>query len=289
MKRVAAFFIVFIVLVAALIVYLGISRHEDTSHLFLSGVVEASEYDLAFRTPGRLEAIYFDEGDLIDSGAVAAELERTELEKVLSQAEKTYEAGKAGIKQLEVSLETVNRNLSKVESLIPAGAATQNQYDDLFDQKRQVESQLNYSRKNVEAAKAAVELSQVRLEYATLSSTLSGTVLNRMYEPGEVIMTGSPVLTVADLENLEIRVYVPETSLGKIKLGQDVSIMIDSHPDRKFPGKIATISDKAEFTPKNVQTKEERVKQVFAVDIEASSAGGILKPGMPCDVIIAVE
>lgn len=289
MKRVMILAVVFIVLVVVLLVYLGLSRQKDTGKLVLSGIVEAKEYNYSFRIAGQLESIFYQTGNLIDSGEVMAELDSGELAKAKDQAEKSFQAAKAGINQLEVSLETVTRNLEKVRQLIPSGAAAQSQYDDLYDQKRQIEAQLVHSRKNLEALKATVELADIRLDYARLISTKSGTVLDRMYEVGEVVMAGSPVVTIADLENLEIRVYLPEISLGKIKLGQDVNIQIDSHPDEMFPGSVKYISDKAEFTPKNVQTKEERIKQVFAVDIAANSQGGILKPGMPCDVIVHLE
>jgi HlyD family secretion protein len=288
LKRVLVFGIVFVVLVAVLIVYLQISRHEDQGKLVMSGVVEATEYDLSFRIPGQLNEINYDEGDMIDSGVVAATLDKEELAKAVDQATKSYEALKASISQLEVSLETVNRNLNKISSLLPTGAATQTQYDDLADQKRQLEAQLTSARRNIEAVKAGVELAQIRLSYADLVNIKGGMVLTRMYEPGEVVMAGSPILTIADLDDLTIRVYLPETYLGQVKLGQQANIYIDSHPGKTFTGSIKYISDKAEFTPKNVQTKAERVKQVFAIDIRTTSHNGVFKPGLPCDVDLAV-
>jgi len=102
-------------------------------------------------------------------------------------------------------------------------------------------------------------------------------------------MPGAAVITIADLDDLTIKVFLPEIHLGTVKLGQEVEIQIDSHPERSFPGVIKHISDKAEFTPKNIQTKEERVKQVFAIEISSSSHNGILKPGLPCDVVISLR
>jgi len=286
LKRVIIFVVVFVVLLCVLIAYLVISQRVDTSKIILSGIVEADQNDLSFRIPGKINGIYFDEGDYIDSGEVVAELDNSELAAVVDQTEKSYEAAEAGIVQLEVSLETIARNLGKIKSLIPSGAATQSQYDDLFDQKRQIEAQLDYSRKNLDALKASVELAKIRLGYSYLASTARGTVLARMYEAGEVINAGSPVLTLADLENINIIVYLPEIYLGKLKLGQEVKILVDSHPDEVFPGKIEHISDKAEFTPKNIQTKVERIKQVFEIKITSDSHGGVLKPGLPCDVVV---
>jgi HlyD family secretion protein len=283
------FAIAFVILIVILVVYLGISRNKNTGELILSGVVEATENNLSFRIAGQIESIYFDEGDFVDSGGVVAELEKKELAKAADQAEKNYEAVKASITQLEVSLETTKRNLERIKPLIPLGAATQTQYDDLSDQKRQIKAQLSYARKNMEAARDAAELAQIRLGYAVLNSFSKGTVLSRMHEPGEVVVAGAPILTLAYLDDLKIRIYLPEIYLGKVRLDQEVNISIDSHPDTTFSARVKFISDKAEFTPKNVQTKAERVKQVFAIDIATTSHGGVFKPGLPCDVEIPIN
>jgi len=289
LKRVFVFGIIFVVLFAILVIYITVSRQVDTDKLVLSGMVEAEELNISFRISGLITNIYFNEGAIVDSGSVVAELDQSELKAALDQAGKNYEAARAAITNLEVRIETINRNLNKIKTLIPSGAATQSKYDDLFDQKRQVEAQLEFSRKNLEAAKAAVDIARIRLEYAVLTSYSDGAVLSRMFEPGEVVMPGAPVITIADLDDLTIKVFLPEIHLGTVKLGQQVEIQIDSHPDRSFPGVIKHISDKAEFTPKNIQTKEERVKQVFAIEISSTSHGGILKPGLPCDVVISLH
>lgn len=289
MKRVLIFAIVLVVLLAVLIVYLNLSRREVTSKLVLSGVVEATESDLSFRIPGKIVTINYDKSELVDSGAVVASLDSSELAVAVQQATDAYEAGKANIRQLEVSLGTIERNLGKLKELVPSGAATQAQLDDLTDSKRQAEAQLQYARKNLQVLEANIEMAKIRLGYAELMSPLTGTVLDRMYEPGEVIQVGSPVLTLANLDDLKIKVYVPELYLGKVKLGQEVLIYIDSRPDKPFKGKIKRIYDKAEFTPKNIQTRAERVKEVFAVEIGSSSHNGMLKPGLPCDVDIPLN
>jgi HlyD family secretion protein len=288
-KRVLIFAIVLVVLIAVLVVYLNMSRREESSKLVLSGVVEATESDLSFRIPGKIVSINYDKSDLIDSGAVVATLDDSDLMVVVKQTQDAYEAGKANIKQLEVSLGTIERNLGKLKELVPSGAATQAQLDDLTDSKRQAEAQLQYARKNLQVLEANIEMAKIKLSYTELLSPLTGTVLDRMYEPGEVIQVGSPVLTMANLDDLKIKVYVPELYLGKVKLGQEVSIYIDSQPDKPFKGKIKRIYDKAEFTPKNIQTRAERVKEVFALEIGSSSHSGMLKPGLPCDVDIPLN
>lgn len=289
MKRVAVFAIIFVVLLIVLIVFLSVSKKQDTDKISLSGVVESVQHDLSFRIPGLITQIYCDEGDLIDSGMTIAALDSNELVASADQVQKAYQATRANIGQLNVQLSMVNRNLKKVTELLKTGAANQSQFDDLSDQKRQLQAQLEYAEKNLESQQAIVELANIRKGYSTLVSPITGKVISRQYEPGEVAVTGSPVVSIADLENLTIKVYLPEIYLGKVKLGAGVSIEIDSHPGQTFPGKITFISDKAEFTPKNVQTKQERVKQVFAVKVACDSQGGALKPGLPCDVTIPLN
>lgn len=289
MKRVLIFAVVLVVLIAVLVIYLTITRHEEMTELVLSGVVEAVESDLSFRMAGKIIAINYDKSDHIDSGAVVAFLDDSELALAVKQAEDTYAAAQAAIVRQEVGLGTIERNLKKFKDLVPSGAATQSQYDDLSDSKREADAQLQYSRKNLQALQANIEMAGIRLSYATLTSPLAGTVLDRMYEPGEVVVAGSPILTMANLDDLKIKVYVPELYLGQVKLGREVKIYVDSQPEKPFTAKITKIYDKAEFTPKNIQTREERVKEVFAIEIATTSYNGMLKPGLPCDVEIPLD
>jgi HlyD family secretion protein len=289
LKRVAVFGLILIVLLIILVVYLQLSRKTDTDKFVLSGVVEAVQHDLSFRISGLLNSINYDEGDIVDSGAAVAVLDTNELNAACDQAGKSYQATKANIEQLQVQLGSANRDFKKVKELLLTGAANQSQLDDLNDRKRTIQAQLEFSNRSLESQAAVVNLANIRRGYARLVSPIRGKVISRQYQPGEVVMPGSPVLTLADLDNLTIKVYVPEILLGKVKLGQNVAIQVDSYPGKNLPGKIDYIADQAEFTPKNVQTKQERVKQVFAVKISCSGKDGVLKPGLPCDVIIPLK
>ena len=136
----------------------------------------------------------------------------------------------------------------------------------------------------VEQAKAALLSAEKRLSDTTIFAPLSGVILNKNVEPGEILTQGAPVYTIGDLENPWIKVYVKEDKLGLIKLGQAAEVTIDSFPNKFFDGAVTYISPQAEFTPKTVQTKEERVKLVFAVKVSVKNLNGELKPGMPADV-----
>jgi HlyD family secretion protein len=145
-------------------------------------------------------------------------------------------------------------------------------------------------KETIEQARAKLEvaektLSQVRrqLEYTQLTAPFNSVVLSKSAEPGEYLNPGSPVVTVGDLEHVWLRAYVSETDLGKIRLGDPVEVTTDSYPGKTYRGKISFISSQAEFTPKSVQTFEERVKLMFRIKIDLENPDGELKPGMPAD------
>jgi HlyD family secretion protein len=135
-------------------------------------------------------------------------------------------------------------------------------------------------------AQAALEALEVQLDKLTLEAPISGLVLVRPVHVGEVAQPGAPLMTLADLDRLTLTIYVPEDQLGKVQIGQAVSVTVDAYPDRAFPGTVTFIASEAEFTPKNVQTREERVSMVFAVKVQLENPDHALKPGMPADAVI---
>lgn len=121
----------------------------------------------------------------------------------------------------------------------------------------------------------------------SVKSPIDGRVLTRTVERGERVEPGTPLFTLVDLDRLYVKIYVPEPSIGKVALGQEARVYVDAYPGRAFPARVSRVSQEAEFTPKNVETREERVKLVFAVEVAlAENPGGVLKPGMPADATI---
>ena len=138
--------------------------------------------------------------------------------------------------------------------------------------------------RQVEQARAQAAQIDTQVGYLDIPSPLAGVVLTRSVELGEQVTPGSPLFSLVDLNRLYLKVYVPEPLIGRVALGQRAQVRVDSYPDRAFPAKVTRIATAAEFTPKNVETKEERVKLVFAVELSLTeNPGGVLKPGMPAD------
>ncbi|MFC2016047.1 HlyD family secretion protein [Chloroflexota bacterium] len=135
------------------------------------------------------------------------------------------------------------------------------------------------------AAAAGAPL-EAQIEKMTLSSPIDGIVTSRSAHAGEAVTPGATLLTVADLDNVKLTIYIPENQLNRVYLGQEVEVVVDSYPGQVFVGTVAYISQQAEFTPKNVQTVEERVNMVFALKVRLANPGHLLKPGMPADALL---
>lgn len=120
-------------------------------------------------------------------------------------------------------------------------------------------------------------------------SPINGTIVKKFVEKGEIVSPGTPLFKLANTDTMEMKVYIPETELGKIKLGQEVTIRTDSYPNKEYKGKVVFISNEAEFTPKNIQTKDERVTLVFAVKLKLPNLNEELKAGMPAEAKIPIS
>jgi HlyD family secretion protein len=133
---------------------------------------------------------------------------------------------------------------------------------------------------------AQLDVAKSQLGYTAVRAPIDGVVLTRNMENGEVANPGTPVATLADLDNLWMNLYVPEMEIGRLKLGRPVGIRVDAFPDERFKGTVSFISSEAEFTPKTIQTEEERIKLVYRVKVSLENTGQRLKPGMPADAEI---
>jgi HlyD family secretion protein len=146
------------------------------------------------------------------------------------------------------------------------------------------QSRVAQAQKAIDQAQAAIDLIDIQLEKLVITAPMDGVVLARSIEPGEVVMAGSTALTLGELNQLTITVYIPENRYGEIKLGDSARVSVDSFPNQTFNATVSRIADQAEFTPRNVQTSEGRQTTVFAVKLAMQNPAGLLKPGMPADV-----
>ncbi len=291
-----------------------------------TGTIEATEVDVRSETSGKTLALHFDEGDWVKKGDIIAEIDHEKLDIELAQAKAKLAEAKAqltllikGLRDKEVErahetfleskvlLKDSKREYKRIQVLYDEGVVDLGSRDKTEAAYESAQKRYEIARKNYEiavegsrkeeiqageavkeGAEAQVKLIERKIEDATVIIPIDGVISERYVELGEFVSVGSLIATIIDLKHPWVMTYVSERNLGKVKLGQEGKVMVDSFPDKEFTGKVTYISPEAEFTPKNIQTKEERVKLVFGVKIEVDNLNQELKPGMPADAMIEV-
>lgn len=380
-----------LILIVFLVLLLGVGamvfwgqRKARLAELYYSGTIEATEANLAFQVSGRVNSVFFDEGQAVEKNQVIAVLDQEEFRARRDQARANWLQAGENLKQLETLLE-LNRNVlpAEVEKVKAAGQALQSQlaeleagyrvqeveqaryayeqaqfaleearkdkirFDRLFERKiiaekdkdavdlkyetalkayegarkayellqegyrkesiqtarfklaegqaalkqarenlkkiEAVESEVQGARARVHSAKAALELAEIQLAYTELRAPFKGILVSRNVEPGEVVTPGQEVLSLSDLSQVDLKVFVDETEIGKVRPGQKVDVKIDTFPSKTYTGHVSFISPEGEFTPKIIQTHKERVKLVYLVKIMIPNPNLELKTGMPAD------
>ena len=275
MKKKIVIIAVLFALVVTTVLFRRYGNNEESGVLALSGNVEVTEVDLGFKTAGRVAELLADEGDRVVKGEKMAILDSAEYQAVVSQ-------NRANRKSAAVALEKATKDFDRAQMLYAKEAIAGQQMDGAT-------AAVDMARAQYEQAAAALRTTETRLADTMLYAPSDGLVLRKHVETGETVGAGIPVLTIGDLENPWIKVYVQERSLGTVKIGQQAEIRTDSYPDKIYRGRVTVISSEAEFTPKNVQTHEERVKLVFGVKVQVKNENSELKPGMPADVRILLK
>jgi HlyD family secretion protein len=260
--------------IAAAVVY-RFANSPEPGALVLSGNVEVTEVNVGFKFPGRVQKVLADEGSSVKKGEKIAVLDGAEYESQVEQS-------RAALQNAKAQLDKAKRDYDRAEMLFREGALSQQQMDSAKTTYEVTVSQ-------VQQASAALRNAGVKLSDTVIYAPLSGMVLKKNVEEGETVSSGTPIVTIGDLEKPWVKVYVKEDKLGFAKLGQKAEIKTDTYPDKRYPGSVTFISSEAEFTPKAVQTQEERVKLVFGVKVSVQNQNGELKPGMPADVKILLK
>lgn len=299
----------------------------DATTLTVSGTVEATDARLGFLVPGRVAEITVVEGERVGAGATLARLDTRELDARVKAARADVEAAEAALAELEAgardqeitSTEAALRaaetraaeaasNAERAERLFEGRAISRQALDRALTEQRAAEATETQAREaldlvregprqeTVRAARARLGQAHARLaqvqaarDDAVITAPFAGVITVRHREPGEAVGAGGPVLTLLDPDDRWVRIYVREDRLGAVRLGASAHIVSDTYPDRVFDGEVVFIGSEAEFTPRNVQTAEERVRLVYPVKVRISGdPEAVLKPGLPADVALEV-
>ena len=290
------------------------------SAIHASGHIEATEVRLAAKVGGRLLELPLQEGDAVAAGALVARLDTSDAEHDLARAQAEAAAADARLRLLlagsrsedirqaseelaraETERDAAERDLVRMEDLAGRGTATVKQRDDARTRRdaavRAVAAakalvdklhagprpeEIEAARAQQQAAEAVIATVKQRIADATVLAPRAGIITQRAAEPGEVLPPGALLEVLTDLAHPWLTVYIDEPSLARVRVGDEARVRVDGRTD-DFAGRVGSVADTAEFTPKNVQTPEERAKLVFKVKIALDNAQGVFKPGMPAD------
>lgn len=309
-----------LVFVAAMVVAPGCGSRNDTGRIHASGHIEATEVRLAAKVGGRLLEAPLDEGNAVTQGDLVARFDTVDLEHQLAAARAESEAADAQLRlllagsrsedlrraedhlaQAQAEFDAAARDMARLEGLAERGTATEKARDDARTRRDVAQRSVAAARaeldkliagprsQEIEAARARrsagnarVAAVQQQIADATVLAPRDGIITERIAEPGEVLPPGAAIAVLTDVARPWLNVWVDEPSVAAISIGDRVDVRVDGS-DRAFVGTASFISPVAEFTPKNVQTPEERAKLVFRVKVALDNEDGVFKVGMPAD------
>ncbi len=316
---------VLLIFITGFILY-GCGGNDNPNLIDASGNIEATNVIVSSKVNGEIEKILYDEGQFVNEGDTVMIIDHETLQLQLDQAEASVEAARAqlellkkgarkedivqgeeAVKQAQVNYDLAKKDKERMENLYQAKSISQNQYDNAMAKFELSQAQLNSAKENLTKLKnfarpeeiqqaeanldrqtAASKLLKKSINDSYVQSPINGIIVDKFFEKGETVTQMSSLFKVSDLRTVDLVIYVSEEELGRVQLGQKADVSVDAYPGKSYQGKVIYISPEAEFTPKNIQTKDERTKLVFAVKIRIDNPKYELKPGMPADASVHI-
>ena len=323
-KRLKLLIPVLIIAVGVAAYTLYSQRKVDPNQIKVSGNIETTTVGAGFKIPGQVLRRMVDEGESVKKGQVIASLETADLELDVANAKiqllaaqviasqlangsrpQDVSAAQAAARSAEADKQNAAAEYRRMRELFANSAVSAQEMDRSLTAYRMASAradqagqqlslvvegprreEIELAAAKVEQAQKQLELAKTRLAYAQITAPIDGFVLSKNIEAGEYVSPGTPVVTIGELNQVWLKAYIAETDLGRVKLGQKVSVTTDTYPNKIYRGSIGFIASEAEFTPKNIQTAEERVKLVYRIKIMIDNPAHELKPGMPADASI---
>ncbi len=305
----------------------GCGNNKEANLITASGTIESVDVTVSSKLSGQIKKIPIKEGDKVKSGDLLVEIDHDLLDIQLRQAEARVEQADAqlnlllsgarkedievaeqSLKQAKINLDQAKDDKDRYTSLYETRTITKKQYDDAVARYDVSLAQYNSAKENlgkiktiirpedIQSAKAnlksleaSADLLKKNIEDCRVYAPSDGFVSKKYVEEGEMVSPQSSLMKISRLESVDLVIYLTEVEMAKVKLGQSADIKIDAYKDKTYNGKIIYISPEAEFTPKNIQTQDERTKLVFAVKIRIPNPQFELKPGMPADASLTIS
>ena len=262
-----------------------------------NGRLEATEVQIASKIPGRLAEVHVDEGDKVLKGQLLArmdtrtlEAQRNQAEAEVTRARQNFAAAEANVQLRQSELLLARQEIKRSQVLFKRGFASQQ----IIDQQQArtdtanaavlaASAQVAAVQATIGAAQAQVAQLTSEIDDSSLRAPIDGVIQLRLAEPGEVLGAGGRVLLLIDPNDQYMNLYLPASTTGRLTVGSEARILLDALPDQPLPAKISFVAAKSQFTPKEVETRDERQKLVFRVKLKLTDPSAVpqAKPGMP--------
>jgi HlyD family secretion protein len=267
MKRIIIFVAVVVAVIGVFLLYFHIENNGIKDHIFLYGNVDVRQVEIGFRVSGQVDALKYEEGDLVPVGALMATLDKKPYTDQVRQAEATVESIKASLANAELLVK-------RRSQLVGFGGVSKEDFETATSNRDVLIAQL-------EEAQAALAIAKTNLEFTEVYGPTEGTILARIREPGTVVLPSEPVYTLSVTSPVWIRAYVTEPQLGLVFPGMKADIFTDTPGGAVYHGQVGFISPVSEFTPKTVETTQLRTDLVYRIRIYADNPDKGLRQGMP--------
>ncbi len=313
-----------LILTISVLTLIGCSNGNDKSKIEATGNIETVNVTISSKTAGEIKKIKYDEGDkvsvgdtifFIDNESIMLQLKQAEAGRVVAEAQfgllkkgariEDKKQAEMMLLQADASLKQAKNDFDRMQNLYTSKSVTKKQFEDAQTRLDITQAQYNASKENYDKVKNFARPEELRQAEAKLNqmvatedlikksfrdsyitSPINGIIVKKYFEKGESVSPMSSLVNISDLSKVNLYIYVTEEELGKVKLGQNADVYTDSFKEKPYKGKVIYISPEAEFTPKNIQTKDERTKLVYKVKIEIPNPNFELKSGMPADAVI---
>ena len=267
----------------SLVLFAGCNRQNNT----VSGTIEVDEVHVAPRSGGRVEKIFAWEGETLKAGAVIVQLEASELIARRALAAAQINTAQHDVEAQSAQLEFLRADAQRQQDLLKRNTVSPSEAERAMSAAKAQEKNIAAARARVEQATAQLADIDAQIGEMKIVAPADSILEILSVKVGDVLPANREVATLILPDRLWVRVYVPELWLGSIKLNEAVRVRVDSHPGRDFSGVVEQINRKAEFTPRNVQTVEDRIKQVFGVKVRLDNKEDQLRAGMSADIYFA--
>jgi len=254
--------------------------------IYSSGTVEAKAITLTAQVTGKVISKKYRRGDYVDSGDTLLLLEDDLFQARLLEIKAGVKATEAELAAAEIELANAGKNLDRSRRAYESGSLPESEFDNIKSSVDAGAQQVEALRSRLGQLDAMTEELKLQRGYTVIIAPLSGYIQSAPVDEAELALPGSALFEIIDLTDSWVEIYVSEAEIAFVNVGDSAEVYLDAFPDKPIPGVVSFISHVAEFTPKNVQTRKERVKQVFAVRVKVDNSDRIFKPGLPVDVYL---